>query len=173
MFSKSPDREVDARAPAKPTPPPAPTPRNSGRVGPTILAPDVVIKGDITTNGDILIDGVVEGDIRAKSLTVGQDASLTGELIAEEIQVKGKVNGAIRGRLVQLASTARVDGSVLHEALNVESGAVFEGNCRHSSDPLSNSVKSDVASNKTEKQPEEGLTVNEMIEKVEKKAAFG
>ena len=173
MFSKSQDREIDARPPSKPAPQPAPTPRNSGRVGPTILAPDVVIKGDITTNGDILIDGVVEGDIQAKSLTVGQDASLTGELVAEEIQVKGKVNGAIRGRLVQLASTARVDGSVLHEALNVESGAVFEGNCRHSSDPLANNNKPDSPSNRAEKLPDDGLTVNEMIEKVEKKAAFG
>src|SRR5690606_29041280 len=42
-----------------------------------------------------------------------------------------------RGRRVQLSSTCHVEGDILHEALAVETGAFFEGNCRHSDDPIS------------------------------------
>jgi hypothetical protein len=44
--------------------------------------------------------------------------------------------GRIRARKVQLASTSHVEGDILHEAFSVEAGAFFEGNCRHSDNPL-------------------------------------
>ncbi|HAC59072.1 MAG TPA: polymer-forming cytoskeletal protein, partial [Rhodobiaceae bacterium] len=53
------------------------------------------------------------------------------------IVIRGRVVGTIRGRRVQLASTCHVEGDILHEALAVETGAFFEGACRHSDDPIS------------------------------------
>jgi hypothetical protein len=46
--------------------------------------------------------------------------------------------GRIRARRVLLAATAHVEGDILHEALSVEAGAFFEGNCRHSDNPMGN-----------------------------------
>ena len=67
--------------------------------------------------------------------------------------VRGKVSGSIRARQIQLSSTARIEGDIVHAALSVESGAFFDGHCRHSSDPLKDApapAKPAAASNKSD-----------------------
>lgn len=137
MFSRSKDKGterpvVQAVAPA----PVAPTKRTGVRTAPSIISNDLVVHGNLVATGDIQIDGTVEGDIRSQSLTVGEKASINGEIVAEDIVIRGRVIGTIRGRRVQLSSTCHVEGDILHEALAVETGAFFEGNCRHSDDPI-------------------------------------
>jgi cytoskeletal protein CcmA (bactofilin family) len=140
MFSRSKDREMEKQIPAVPQ---AAAPqaqsqakRVAPRTAPSIFSNDLVVHGNITATGDIQIDGTVEGDIRSQSLTIGEKASITGELVADDIVIRGRVVGTIRGRRVQLSSTCHVEGDILHEALAVETGAYFEGNCRHSDDPI-------------------------------------
>ena len=48
--------------------------------------------------------------------------------------------GRIRARKVLLCATSHVEGDILHEAFAVETGAFFEGNCRHSDNPLGDPV---------------------------------
>lgn len=103
---------------------------------PSILSADAVITGTITCAGDMQIDGRVEGDVRSVSLVIGEKAEIHGEIFAEDVTVRGRVIGRIRARKVQLCATSHVEGDILHEAFAVESGAFFEGNCRHSDDPL-------------------------------------
>ena len=137
MFSRSKDRDTDkAAAPAMAAPAPIPGKRTGTRSVPSIISGDLVVHGNLTATGDIQVDGTVEGDIRSQSLTIGEKASITGEIVAEDIVIRGRVMGTIRGRRVQLSSTCHVEGDILHEALAVETGAFFEGNCRHSDDPI-------------------------------------
>jgi len=137
MFSRSKDRDTDkAAAPAVAAPAPMPGKRPGPRTAPSIISNDLVVHGNLTATGDIQVDGTVEGDIRSQSLTIGEKASITGEIVAEDIVIRGRVIGTIRGRRVQLSSTCHVEGDILHEALAVETGAFFEGNCRHSDDPI-------------------------------------
>ena len=96
----------------------------------------MVINGTLTSTGDIQIDGRVEGDVRSVGLVIGEKAEIHGEIFAEDVTVRGKVVGRIRARKVLLAATSHVEGDILHEAFAVESGAFFEGNCRHSDNPL-------------------------------------
>ncbi|MFP3942308.1 MAG: polymer-forming cytoskeletal protein [Alphaproteobacteria bacterium] len=114
----------------------APMARKTPRSAPSIVSADMTIVGAITAGGDIQVDGKVEGDIVAESLTVGEKATINGEVLAEEVIVRGIVQGSIKAEKVQLCSGARVQGDILHAALAVETGALFEGNCRHSQDPL-------------------------------------
>jgi cytoskeletal protein CcmA (bactofilin family) len=67
---------------------------------------------------------------------VGEKAVIQGEVIADEVTVRGRVEGSIRARKILLCSTCHVEGNILHEAFAVEAGAFFEGNCRHSDNPL-------------------------------------
>ena len=136
MFSRTKDNGDKSAAGTAPLP----TKRSSVRTAPSIISSDLIVKGDLVASGDIQIDGTVEGDVRSASLTVGEKASITGEVLAEDIVIRGRVVGSIRGRRVQLASTCHVEGDILHEALSVETGAFFEGNCRHSDDPLGQSA---------------------------------
>jgi cytoskeletal protein CcmA (bactofilin family) len=117
--------------------PAAPAAAKRGRVSaPSIISADMEIQGSLRSGGDMQIDGRVEGDIRSVCLVIGENAEVHGEIFAEDVTVRGKVMGRIRARKVLLAATSRVEGDILHEAFAVESGAFFEGNCRHSDNPL-------------------------------------
>src|SRR6201985_245524 len=112
---------------------------------PSIVSADVIVTGSMISNGDIQIDGIVEGDVRSVGLVIGEKAEVRGEVMAQELIVRGRVAGRIRARKVQLASTAHVEGDIVHEAFSVEAGAFFEGNCRHSDNPLGDDMKKPVA----------------------------
>ena len=107
---------------------------------PSIISADMVVSGSLTAAGDIQVDGKVEGDIQSGSLTIGEKATIHGEIISEEVIVRGRVIGTVRANRVQLSSTCHVEGDILHQALSVETGAFFEGNCRHSDNPMSESI---------------------------------
>lgn len=104
----------------------------------SVLSSDLTITGNIKTTGDIQVEGTVEGDIRAHLLTVGESATIRGEIVADDIVVNGRVVGRVRGLKVRLTSTARVEGDIIHKTIAIESGAHFEGSVQRQDDPLSN-----------------------------------
>lgn len=110
---------------------------------PSIISSDVVMRGNVNSAGEVQFDGSLEGDIKAGSLIIGEKASVKGEVICETVTVRGRVEGGIRAKSVSLASTAHISGDILHSSLSVETGAHFEGNCRHSDDPLSETSAKD------------------------------
>jgi cytoskeletal protein CcmA (bactofilin family) len=117
--------------------PPVPQQKRAVRSSaPSIISADLVVSGTLTSTGDIQIDGRVEGDVRSTGLVVGDKAFIQGEVLAEDLTVRGRIQGSIRARKVLLCSTCHVEGNILHEAFAVEHGAFFEGNCRHSDNPL-------------------------------------
>jgi len=103
---------------------------------PSIISTDLVVQGALISTGDIQIDGKVEGNVSSTGLVIGDKAFIQGDVMAEDVTVRGRVKGSIRARKVLLASTCHVEGDILHEAFAVETGAFFEGNCRHADNPL-------------------------------------
>ena len=104
----------------------------------SILSSDLTVKGNLKTTGDIQIEGMIEGDIRAHLLTVGEGATVKGEVMADDVVVNGRVVGRVRGLKVRLTSTARVEGDIIHKTIAIESGAHFEGSVARRDDPLNN-----------------------------------
>ena len=102
----------------------------------SVLSSDLTITGNLRTTGDIQVEGTVEGDIRAHLLTVGETATIRGEIVADDIVVNGRVVGRVRGLKVRLTSTARVEGDIIHKTIAIESGAHFEGSVQRADDPL-------------------------------------
>ncbi len=102
------------------------------------LSSDLVIKGNLKSTGDIMLEGTVEGDIRAHTMTVGEAATVKGEIVADDIVVNGRVIGRVRGLKVRLTATARVEGDIIHKTIAIESGAHFEGTVQRQEDPLTN-----------------------------------
>jgi cytoskeletal protein CcmA (bactofilin family) len=151
MFSKSKDQE----APAAAAPQPAPVTKRPARNGgvPSIISAELLVRGTLVSEGDVQIDGKVDGDIRASALVIGDKAIISGDIYAEEATVRGRVEGSIRARKVQLCATCHVEGNILHEALAVESGAYFEGNCRHSDNPLADAPNIPALERKPTAQP--------------------
>jgi cytoskeletal protein CcmA (bactofilin family) len=120
MFSKSSkisSNTVESRPVVKSTPP-------------SIISADLRVVGDLSSEGEIQVDGAVDGDIRTKSLLVGETAHIRGEIVADSVRVHGTINGQIKSRSVTLAKTAHVVGDILHEDLAIETGAFLEGHCK-------------------------------------------
>lgn len=145
MFSKSKINEPGPKAEADKTTPPS-SPQRSGmefssttpktKAAASVLSSDLTITGNLRTTGDIQVEGTVEGDIRAHLLTVGETATIRGEIVADDIVVNGRVIGRVRGLKVRLTSTARVEGDIIHKTIAIESGAHFEGSVQRQDDPL-------------------------------------
>lgn len=126
--------------------PPAPATRNGAtdRLPPSVIGPDLTIEGNLTSKGQIQIDGHVHGDIHGTHVIVGERARITGGILADEIVVRGQVMGSIRGRRVMLQAQSHVEGDIYHQALAIEQGAFFEGKSRRSDDPLATEVASEL-----------------------------
>jgi cytoskeletal protein CcmA (bactofilin family) len=103
---------------------------------PSIIAEGTVIMGGIKTVGDIQIDGRIEGDLHAASVTLGHAAELIGDLFAERANVRGQVQGNVYAHHVTLADGAHVAGNLSCTTFEVETGARLEGSCRHTDNPL-------------------------------------
>jgi cytoskeletal protein CcmA (bactofilin family) len=120
------------------TNPVAPSSQRSGRTSaPSILGSDLMVSGTITSNGEVHIDGRVEGEVRIASLVIGERALIRGDIISMDVTIRGRVEGNILACKVHLASTSHVEGDIHQQSMAVESGAFFEGRSRHSDDPLS------------------------------------
>ena len=121
MFSK--DKDQNKAGVNQPVAPTKPSP-------PSLVSRDLMIVGNMKSDGEIQIDGSVEGDIRCKTLLIGESAHIKGEIIAETVVVHGTLNGQIQSRSVTLANSSHVVGDILHENLSIETGAFLEGHCR-------------------------------------------
>lgn len=103
---------------------------------PSIISASLRIVGDLVSEGDVQVDGVVEGDVRARSLTLSEGAEVKGQIEAESVQIRGNVHGQITAEQVELGSTAHVTGDIVHSVLSVEAGAFVDGHCRQRSEGL-------------------------------------
>ena len=165
MFTKT-NKGTDA--PKAPTPKaaqnairPAAT-KPTARSAPSIISADMAITGSVTSDGEMQIDGKIEGDVTAVSITIGQTGSIQGEVKAQTVVVRGRIVGAIRARKVELESGAHVEGDIVHASLAIQSNAVFQGQVKHASDPLEQQTaspanvtpKKDAPARKADSEPE-------------------
>jgi len=108
----------------------APTDPNFSSGGTARLGASLHIKGEITGNEDLQIDGSVEGlvQLEDRKLTVGASARVTADLIAREILVYGNVKGNLRARdRIEIKKDGSVVGDLTTARIMIEDGAYFKG----------------------------------------------
>ncbi|GGF27328.1 hypothetical protein GCM10011611_36720 [Aliidongia dinghuensis] len=103
-----------------------PQPVVSRRGGLSILAADFQITGSLRSDGEIHIDGIVNGDVEASAITVGQTGTVIGNLYADRVTIAGTVHGLVSASHVSLLKTARVHADVRCHAFDSAPGAVLE-----------------------------------------------
>jgi cytoskeletal protein CcmA (bactofilin family) len=103
--------------------------RESGHNPETIIAAGVQLEGDFTSQGNVLIEGSVQGSLRTeRDLRVGENAVITADVKAANAVVAGEVRGnvVVSGKL-ELETSARVFGDIKTGVLVVASGATLNG----------------------------------------------
>jgi cytoskeletal protein CcmA (bactofilin family) len=100
---------------------------------PSIIGADLKIVGNLQCDGDIDVQGTVQGDIEAATVTVDKDARVDGSIRAHSLIVSGSVDGEMAATEISLTSTARVTGELIHETLSVDPGASLEARLSRSS----------------------------------------
>jgi cytoskeletal protein CcmA (bactofilin family) len=85
------------------------------------------VKGDLETDGELHVDGQIVGNVSCGHLIIGKDASVHGDIKADEVVVRGKTEGVIRARRIMLQESARVVGDMFYERMSMEEGAQFIG----------------------------------------------
>lgn len=96
---------------------------------PSILGRDIVITGDIKTDGEVQVDGRLDGNIIAATLTVGESGAVNGSIKADRVLIRGKVQGKVTAMTVELAETANVQADLTQDELSIANGAFFDGKC--------------------------------------------
>ena len=94
------------------------------------LGASLHIKGEITGNEDLQIDGSVEGlvQLEDRKLTIGASARVTADIIAREVAVYGNVKGNLRARdRIEIKKDGSVVGDLTTARIMIEDGAYFKG----------------------------------------------
>jgi cytoskeletal protein CcmA (bactofilin family) len=97
----------------------------------TVVGPSVKIQGDLNSEGNIRIEGQVQGKVKtSQSVLVGNGAKIVADIMAGNAVIGGEVQGNIKiaGNLI-LQSTAVITGDISCQILRVEDGAHFSGKC--------------------------------------------
>lgn len=122
------DARADSRADAvparKPVAPPAATsPRGS------VLGPTLRFKGDLVADEDLVVQGQIEGSIlHTRSLTIGTDGAMKGDIRARRIVIEGTVTGDLYAlECVTVRATGHVNGSIYAPRVAIAEGAQFNG----------------------------------------------
>jgi len=95
----------------------------------TLIARGVKVEGDFVSQGNVVIEGDVNGHVTAAAmLSIGAEAKLKAEISADEAIIAGQVEGTVTiKKRLELKATAKVTGDIVCETIVVEAGAVMNG----------------------------------------------
>jgi len=99
--------------------------------GTTLISAGTSIKGDISSNSDLRIDGMIVGNISCSAkIVIGANGVVEGDISGNQADIVGKVSGNIRTKeLLQLRGESVVSGNLYAGNLQVEPSATFNGQC--------------------------------------------
>ena len=97
----------------------------------SIIGAGTTITGNIQSNGDIRIDGIIKGNLVAKAkILIGAEGVVEGDIDGKQADVLGRVTGKIKvADLLYLHGQAVVDGDIYAGKLQIEPTAAFNGQC--------------------------------------------
>jgi cytoskeletal protein CcmA (bactofilin family) len=104
------------------------------------IGKSVIVKGEVTSAEDLIIEGRVEGkiDLQAHSLVVGQGGDIRAEIVAKSVIVHGSVTGNVTAReRVEVRETGSIEGDIVTPGLAVSEGAVVSGRVQMPRTPVS------------------------------------
>lgn len=98
----------------------------------TIVGTSVKLKGNLKSDGDIIIDGIVTGELKTKgSVIIGKNANIIANIKAKDVIISGAVQGNIEAiDRLEITETGRVVGDISSNVLSIAAGALFSGSSK-------------------------------------------
>lgn len=136
MFSsKKPDGVVETISPLSPATVPNvkmfSAHADAGAANCSIINEWLTMRGDLESEGDILIKGKVHGNIKCNLLIIDTEAAIEGGIDCQDLVIRGATRGIIKAKRVRLEKTANVDGEIFQESFSAEEGARIRGALKH------------------------------------------
>lgn len=97
----------------------------------TIIGAGTIITGNVQSNGDIRVDGMIKGNLSSRAkILIGAEGVIEGDIDGKQADILGKVTGKIKiADLLYLHGKAEVDGDLYAGKLQIEPTASFNGQC--------------------------------------------
>lgn len=107
----------------------APRPDAAGAIN--LIMQGTFIEGNVTTPGNIRIDGRLKGTLQCEGkVVVGPEGLIEGNIMCHQADISGKVRGNLNVKdLVTLKNSSDVTGDIITGKLSIEPGAIFTGRC--------------------------------------------
>lgn len=128
------------------------SPKPPDIAGMILIGKSFVIKGQVSCDGDLYIDGQVEGSVDPKGhrLTIGPDGRLKANVSARTVVVRGTLEGNIQAsERVDLKQSAVVVGDIVTQTISIESGANIKGSIEVGGDSSRDKAATAAASSQT------------------------
>ncbi len=96
----------------------------------SLLGENTIFKGEIEIQGDLRIDGKLEGKIKADCVIIGEKADIKAEIKTKTISISGRVEGKIIAtHLATIEAKGQVYGEIMVQKIAIVEGGIFEGRC--------------------------------------------
>jgi cytoskeletal protein CcmA (bactofilin family) len=97
----------------------------------SFIGAEVTISGNISGDGDIHLDGTVEGDLSCITLILGSGGRIRGNISADKATLGGSVEGTVNASTLIVEKSARISGDLSYETVSIENGAHVDGRVSH------------------------------------------
>ena len=109
------------------------------------------IEGDLVSTGDIIIAGIIDGNVLSKKLTILDTGTVNGNIESARVEVEGQINGNTQGNNIYLGRNALIKGDIhFYETLKTEEGADVNGYIKKSKQLINKNIQSE-KENKSQK----------------------
>jgi len=125
--------------------------KNLQKEAETVIGPSVMVKGNLNSNGNIVIEGILKGGVKtAGDVFIGNKAQITADLEAKTAHIGGEIRGNVKiEESLYISSTAKIYGDVVCASLAVEQGAMINGRF---------SMGKDIKTEKSEEEEKEAVS---------------
>ena len=102
----------------------------------TIIGPSVMVKGNLSSNGNIVIEGILKGGVKTSGhVFIGDKAQITADLEAKSARIGGEIKGNLKiEEALEIVSSAKIFGDIECSSLSIETGAILNGKCTMTKD---------------------------------------
>jgi cytoskeletal protein CcmA (bactofilin family) len=138
MFERNKNKQTAVTAEQQGSRPDTPPTKTASQASPSpainrstaMIGPSIEVKGTVTGDEDLVIQGKVEGSVElsAHQVTVGESGKVNADITARTVRVDGEVAGDIRGNeKVVISKSGNVRGNIVAPRVTLEDGAIFKG----------------------------------------------